>query len=155
MATSSDNRLVLLAVDGSEHSYYAFEWYVTHFHKPENKLLLAHCPETFANVTMMSPSKVQDLIAECEIKIKSIQDRYLDKMKANGIQGEFICLDGDKPGHALIDCAANRNVTFIVTGTRGQGKLRRTLMGSVSDYIVHHSPVPVLVCRHKDECGKN
>ena len=28
--------------------------YVKHFHKAETKMFLVHCPETYANVTMMS-----------------------------------------------------------------------------------------------------
>uniref|UniRef100_A0A2C9KKU6 UspA domain-containing protein n=1 Tax=Biomphalaria glabrata TaxID=6526 RepID=A0A2C9KKU6_BIOGL len=46
--------VVLIAVDGGEDSEYAFHWYVNHFHKAENRLILVHCPETYANVTMMS-----------------------------------------------------------------------------------------------------
>jgi nucleotide-binding universal stress UspA family protein len=36
---------------------------------------------------------------------------------------------------------------MVVMGTRGQGTVRRTIMGSVSDYVAHHSKVPVLVFR--------
>ncbi|KAJ8310947.1 hypothetical protein KUTeg_011501 [Tegillarca granosa] len=39
---------------------------------------------------------------------------------------------------------------FKLTGARGAGTVRRTLMGSVSDYLVHHSHKPVLVCKHPD-----
>uniref|UniRef100_A0A2C9KP74 UspA domain-containing protein n=1 Tax=Biomphalaria glabrata TaxID=6526 RepID=A0A2C9KP74_BIOGL len=97
----------------------------------------------------LGPGRVQELIKECETKVKSIQDKFLEKMKSHGIQGEFIRLNGDKPGYQIVECAVNKKATFIVTGTRGQSKVRRTIMGSVSDYIVHHSPIPVLVCRHK------
>lgn len=145
---------VLMAVDESEHSDYAFTWYVKHFHKPETKMYLVHCPETYANVTMMSPGKVQELIKECEKKVEAIKIKYLAKMKANGIRGEFERLHGERPGHAIIECAVAKNITFIVTGTRGQSKVRRTLMGSVSDYVIHHSPVPVLVCRHRSDSEK-
>ena len=31
------------------------------------------------------------------------------------------------------------------------GTVRRTLLGSVSDHVMHHSHVPVLICRHKDD----
>lgn len=53
-------------------------------------------------------------------------------------------------GHAIVKAAEAEGASCIVTGTRGQGKIRRTILGSVSDYILHHSHVPVLICRHKD-----
>ena len=53
-------------------------------------------------------------------------------------------------GHALVKEADRTGADFIVTGSRGHSTLRRTLMGSVSDYIMHHSHVPVLVCKHED-----
>ena len=37
---------------------------------------------------------------------------------------------------------------MIVIGTRGQGTVRRTFLGSVSDYVVHHAHCPVAVCSH-------
>ncbi|KAJ8301509.1 hypothetical protein KUTeg_020496 [Tegillarca granosa] len=51
-----------------------------------------------------------------------------------------------KPGAGILSAAAEVNATVIITGTRGQGNIRRTLLGSVSDYLLHHSPVPVVVC---------
>ena len=68
------------------------------------------------------------------------------------IKGEFVRVENtqDKPGAAICECAADRGATYIVTGTRGLGKIRRTIMGSVSDYVIHHAHVPVLVVRHKD-----
>ncbi|RUS75962.1 hypothetical protein EGW08_016269, partial [Elysia chlorotica] len=116
MTLGEEERSMVMAVDESENAEYAFDWYVKHFHKPETKMYLVHCPETYANVTMMSPGKVQELIKECEKKIKTIQSKYLSKMKANGIRGEFERLNGERPGHAIIDCAVDKNATFIVTG---------------------------------------
>ncbi len=43
---------------------------------------------------------------------------------------------------------------MIVTGSRGMGKVRRTILGSVSDYLVHHSICPVVVCRHPEAIEK-
>lgn len=55
-----------------------------------------------------------------------------------------------RPGEVIVNVAKEEGATLIVTGTRGMGTIRRTLVGSISDYVIHHSPVPVLVCRSKE-----
>jgi len=52
-----------------------------------------------------------------------------------------------KPGELICQLADQEAVTMIVVGTRGLGAIRRTILGSVSDYIVHHAGCPVVVCR--------
>ena len=66
------------------------------------------------------------------------------------LNGSFRTGQG-KPGEAICRIADEEKAAVIVCGTRGLGTIRRTIMGSVSDYIVHHSHVPVLVCRHKHD----
>lgn len=39
------------------------------------------------------------------------------------------------------------SAVMIITGTRGMGKVKRTILGSVSDYLVNHAICPVMVCR--------
>lgn len=55
-----------------------------------------------------------------------------------------------KPGEVIISIAEEENVSFIVCGSRGSGNLRRTLLGSISDYVLHHAHMPVVICKHKD-----
>jgi nucleotide-binding universal stress UspA family protein len=43
--------------------------------------------------------------------------------------------------------AEAENADFLVVGSRGLGTMERLMLGSVSDYVVHHSPVPVIVVR--------
>ena len=62
------------------------------------------------------------------------------------IDGRFRTGAG-KPGEVILKIAKEEKATMIITGTRGLGKIRRTILGSVSDYIIHHSSVPVLVYR--------
>ena len=67
----------------------------------------------------------------------------------------FLKVDGDyktfygKPGEALCDAAKELQANLVVMATRGQGTIRRTFLGSVSDYLVHHLHVPVVVCRQE------
>lgn len=73
-----------------------------------------------------------------------------DNDDVSQISGKFVRRDGEKPGQTICECALEMGATYIVTGTRGLGKFRRTVMGSVSDYVIHHAHVPVLVVRHKE-----
>ena len=59
------------------------------------------------------------------------------------------------PRDEVLRVATEEKATMIITGTRGMGTVRRTLLGSVSDHVLHHSHVPVLVCRHQDDHFKH
>lgn len=66
------------------------------------------------------------------------------------LQGRLLEVNG-KPGEAIIKVVKKERAILLILGSRGIGKVQRTIMGSVSDYCVHHSPVPVLVCRNKNK----
>jgi nucleotide-binding universal stress UspA family protein len=50
-----------------------------------------------------------------------------------------------QPGPAL--CAAARGASLLVVGTGKIDPARRMVLGSVSEYCVRHSPVPVVILR--------
>ena len=52
---------------------------------------------------------------------------------------------GGNPGPAIIEEANKHAVDLIVIGSRGLGKLSRSLFGSVSDYVVRRANRPVMV----------
>jgi nucleotide-binding universal stress UspA family protein len=52
-----------------------------------------------------------------------------------------------QPGPELCRLAAEESADLLVFGSHGRGVVKRVLLGSVSDYLVHHSPCPVLVMR--------
>ncbi|MCB0914308.1 MAG: universal stress protein [Actinobacteria bacterium] len=53
-------------------------------------------------------------------------------------------LDG-KPGVMLCALVDELHADALIIAQRGQGALRRALLGSVSSYVVHHASCPVLV----------
>lgn len=46
---------------------------------------------------------------------------------------------------ALIDQINRGGHDLVVMGSRGRGAIRAALLGSVSHYILNHSPTPVLI----------
>ena len=57
----------------------------------------------------------------------------------------FVTDTHQRPGHVICELAAQKKADSITVGQRGLGTLSRTLVGSTSDYILHHSNVPVMV----------
>jgi nucleotide-binding universal stress UspA family protein len=51
------------------------------------------------------------------------------------------------PGAVLCERAEALGADAVVVGSRGRGAIRRVLLGSVSSYVVHNAPCPVLVVR--------
>jgi nucleotide-binding universal stress UspA family protein len=51
------------------------------------------------------------------------------------------------PGAVLCEVADTLGADVVVVGSRGRGAIRRLVLGSVSNYVVHNAPCPVLVVR--------
>jgi nucleotide-binding universal stress UspA family protein len=50
-----------------------------------------------------------------------------------------------KPGLALCDFATSLPARALVMGSRGQGGIKRAVLGSVSDYVIRNAPCPVII----------
>lgn len=81
---------------------------------------------------------------------------YLEKLAAplrkKGIQVETVAIPG-RPGEAILDYANTNSMGLITIATHGRGGLRRAVFGSVADYVLRESGLPVLVIRPQDEKG--
>lgn len=53
-------------------------------------------------------------------------------------------------GQMICKVAEEGDVDVVVVGSHGRGFLQRVVIGSVSEYVVRHCKVPVLVVRHDD-----
>ena len=73
---------------------------------------------------------------------------YSQLMSTLQLSGRIKTIFYGRAGEAIVDEAAKEQVGMVVMGTRGLGALRRTVLGSVSDYVLQHVHCPVVICRH-------
>ena len=57
-----------------------------------------------------------------------------------------------RAAQVLVDAA--EGAELLVVGNRGHGGLAEALLGSVSQYCVHHASCPVVIMRGKQESGE-
>ncbi|BFZ10435.1 hypothetical protein BsWGS_13474 [Bradybaena similaris] len=150
-------RNVLVAVDGSEHSDYALDWYSSNLHREGDHVVLVYVPELNEllhsskwnnSVYVFDRDVLESMLREEQERIKYDLEGFADKLRHHGFGGKVKSVMASKPGEGILKAAEDEHACMIILGSRGKGLLRRTFMGSVSDYVIHHSHVPVFVCKH-------
>lgn len=74
--------------------------------------------------------------------------RAMDALREQAAQRGLVASVLDRsgaPGEVLISVGTSVDTELFVVGTRGRGDTSRVLLGSVSEYVVAHATVPVIV----------
>ena len=58
------------------------------------------------------------------------------------------------PSEVIVEVAARENCDLIVMGRRGFGTFRGLVMGSVSQYVLHHAHCPVLIAHGQKKAAE-
>lgn len=149
----NDPRQVLLPVDKSESSKRAMTWYMANIFRPTDIIHLYHiCEPSYAannfSLTTNGQSKTNDISAMLQEHIElsnTLSPDFLSRLEDKCVSGDFTLTVGTKPGEMIVNQARDLNADLIVMGSRGVGTLKRTFVGSVSDYVIHHCSVPITV----------
>lgn len=83
---------------------------------------------------------------ECEKTGHRATSSVEEKAKFAGLEAESIILKGD-PAEKILDFADEHDVDMIIVGSLGKSGIERFALGSVSEKVVRHAKVPVLVVR--------
>lgn len=152
MAAGSTPLTVLVAIDGSDRAEYALNWYLDGIHKDTNKLVLFHAAEPL-NVIGECPSvdTYESMMEDSRQKAGKLENKFKQILESRNVKGEVHTVYGNRPGETIIEGGRTHKVSMIVMGTRGLNRSRRTMMGSVSDYVTHHAHCQVLVCRNSEK----
>ena len=133
---------VVVGVDGSPGSDRALRWAVREARyravplevvmvwAPPSPVLPAHLPMTGTGGIDIG-AKVLDVLSE-----------MVSEVETSGVEVELTVLEGT-PARILTSRAASADL--LVVGTRGLGRAREAISGSVSHACTHHATVPVAV----------
>ena len=103
-------------------------------------------PGAVSNIAPMLPSPEQ--IAEDEAKVKKYLEKKAKSLKEMGIDTQCTVVSGD-PGSMIIDYAEKNGIDLIAIATHGRSGLRRIIYGSVAEYVIKHSKLPILLIKPK------
>ena len=72
-----------------------------------------------------------------------------ERIEAEGGTVAGVHLAVGRPEEEIVELGEKAGVGMIVMGSRGLGGVRRALLGSVSEFVVHYAGCPVLVVRRE------
>ncbi|KAI9318556.1 hypothetical protein BX666DRAFT_1512311 [Dichotomocladium elegans] len=124
----------------------------------QHDLLSSLSPITMGNtLTSAAPAFILDAsrqqLESKENMLKGAEEEKLlavvDVLKRNS-DVRYEVVQGD-PKRSLVDYCKDVQPVMLITGSRGFGKIRGTILGSVSDYLAKHCPCPVMIVKVTDE----
>ena len=79
-------------------------------------------------------------------KVKKLLDDAKTRAAKKGIAFSSKTITG-VPGYDIVNFARKKKFDLIVIGARGLGSVKEVFLGSVSNYVVHKSKIPVVVVK--------
>jgi nucleotide-binding universal stress UspA family protein len=138
---------VLLAIDGSEGADLAARAAIEQAEATGSELHVVHVGR-LPNFLMQDPDVVGHeckLYDDIERESRETLRRLVWRVKVAGGTVDAAHLRMGWPGPEIVRLGQEIGAGVIVVGSRGRGRLRRALTGSVSGWVVRHAPCPVLV----------
>nr|XP_034907695.1 universal stress protein PHOS34-like [Populus alba] len=151
---------IMVAIDDSDGSFYALNWALdnlvdgivptTEPSQEESGLVtLVHVQQPFQH--HMYPAGSGGAGHTSCVKFKALLLFMLSNVEQ--IKAETLVLEGD-PKDKICRATEQTQADVLVVGSRGLGKIKRALLGSISDYCARHAKFPILIIKPPKEITK-
>jgi nucleotide-binding universal stress UspA family protein len=153
------DRRVLVGVDGAGYSDKAFHEACITIHKTNQKddLYLFIVPAlptatysfvfdesysaTLKQVMERSADEAKKILND--YKKKAVDEYNIDPLNVHAVIG----LHMGSTRLELLNAVEEFKVDLLVLGSHGRGAMKKLFLGSTSDYLVHHAPCDVMICK--------
>ena len=143
---------MLIAYDGSDASKKAIEMCNKCAHDDDEVVLLTVIPAELSESSftkMLLPTiDLSEVVQSGSFKDKAMESlsKIVKEIESNVAKVETIVESGD-PADEILITAKRQTANMIILGYKGYGKEGRFLLGSVTDKVVRHASISVLVVR--------
>lgn len=146
---------VLVGLDGSQGSNAALQWAIRLAMAVDAEVLAVYAyqlPEpAIAPPTGGVPVGLGSEELAIQQSLRDAEERAFETwcapLSRAGIRNRQLFVEGPAT-EVLPEVADRERADMIVAGRRGHGRLAELLLGSVSQHLVHHAHVPVVVVPH-------
>ena len=144
---SAGSTKVVVGVDGSPSSRAALRWAVRHAVLTGGMVeaVMAWQVPMILRTSAWAPIYVDETSGVEEDAQRTLDAVIRDEVEPADGQRVAARVVNGHPAEVLLDAASDADL--LVIGNRGHGSLAGALLGSVSQYCVHHAHCPVLIMR--------
>jgi nucleotide-binding universal stress UspA family protein len=145
-ATGGVSRIlqILVAIDFSFYASNALQWARSFAEAFGAKLIVLHVIDAVAAGSLETGGVTADFAPLYVLREEA--EKRMGELKALIPDAQTVVREASPPA-AIVDVALELNCQMIVMGTHGHSGLERLLLGSVAEYVVRHSKIPVLTVR--------
>ncbi len=110
------------------------------------EVVLMRCAGDIMIDEILMPQELEDIQARITHDCHVYLENMATKLRANGIATTILVAKGD-PASQILEVIGIAKADAIVMATHGLGGLRRLVVGSVADRVLHHADVAVILVR--------
>ena len=137
---------ILVAVDGSDNSYRALDAALLFSEKLSSNITAVHVMEQVPITHIGSEKLLSEFLEAYKKENQDILSKCSEIATQKGLTIKTLLLQGN-PASVILDYSKQEKFDLLIMGSRGMGKFKELILGSVSSKIVHHSPCAVLLIR--------
>ena len=139
---------ILLATDGSEEAQLAATTASDLAEKTNSELhVITVGPDYPLYAYPEAPARFEDALREQRHQAKEMLEQQAKRIEESGGTVKETHLREGRADAEIVELAEEIGAGLIVMGSRGHGRLRRALLGSVSDAVARHAHCPVTIVR--------
>jgi nucleotide-binding universal stress UspA family protein len=106
-------------------------------------------PMAAAGVPAYTTEAVTQQMESEEQETKAYLERLAQPLLQKGLHVECVTLHGLQIGEAIVSYADKNNIGLIAIATHGRSGLGRLVFGSVADFVLRESGLPILLVKPK------